>query len=66
MFVSFAQTEDLGILFAKQRLIGLREFHAVTFRGTFYPLPGLFALCFGDALHLIKARHRIAHVGGIF
>jgi hypothetical protein len=48
------------------KLMGLADFHAVSFCGSFYPLPSLLSLCLGDALHLIEAGHGITHMRSVF
>jgi hypothetical protein len=47
-------------------LVGLFNFHSVSLCGGAYPLPGGTTFRVRDALHLIEACDRIAHVRGVF
>src|SRR5450755_4890368 len=45
---------------------GLFKFHCVSLCGRLYPLPRRTTFRFRNALHLVEARNRVAHVRGIF
>ena len=47
-------------------LAGLFKFDSVSLCGRLYPLPRRTAFRFRNALHLMKARNRVAYVRGIF
>jgi hypothetical protein len=55
-----------GVQLGVFALVGPFQFHSVSFCGRLYPLPRRTTFRFRNALHLIEARSRVAHVSGIF